>query len=139
MTPLEYGQELLDDLKARVLSAPANSYAQLGPPIIDCESIIVAATGADGQPLSGVPNCDIAQIGTYSVSIARDCSDVANEDGTTDVTALNKVSEQQDTDAKSLWEWAEGLDFFITKSFSVGWVITGGLAITTLTLTIGVP
>ena len=138
-TPLEFGKALLDDLTAVVVPLPGERYATLGNVVVSCESLIVSSTGVDGQQLSDVPQCDVVQIGGYVISLARECSNVANDDGTTNVAVAETVSVKMDKDAETLWNWAQGLEVYITKDYSVAWVITGGLAITTLSLTVGIP
>ena len=138
-TPWQYGQELLDQLEQIVVPLPDERYAQLGGQVIACESLIVASTGIQAQEVLDTPRCDVVQVATYDITLARECANVSNDDGTNNPEAIVDVSAQIDQDADALWRWAQGLEYFWTKTFDVSWVITGGLAITTLTLTVGVP
>ena len=138
-TPWQYGKVLLESLEGWVVPLPDERFAQVGGQVVSCESLIVATTGANSQEMLGAPQCDVIQVATYEVTVARECSDMSNNDGTNDQPAIAAVSAQMDQDGDALWRWAQQLEFYWVKSFDLGWVITGGLGITSLSLTVGVP
>lgn len=139
MTPLEYAEKLLGDLKAACPSSPDMAYAQVGTQVVGCESLIVAVTGTDARELQeGGLRCGYLQIATYVVTLARECAVEFSDDGFDDPVEIKRVSEQMDADGECLWEFASSIDPYITKDFSVGYTITGGLAITSLQITLGV-
>ena len=138
MTPLAYANKLLDDLKA-ACSAPEMAYAQVGQQVIGCESLIIAVTGTDAREMqTGGLNCDYSQIATFVVTLARECAIEFNDEGFDDPDEVKRVSEQMDQDGECLWKWALSIDPYLEKDFNIGFQIMGGLAITSLQLTLGV-
>ncbi len=144
MTPLAYANELLksfEDFAAnncdKPLDLPEMRYAQVGAQVVGCESLIVASTGADAREMGGL-ECDFLQVGTFVVTLAHECAIEFTDDGFDDPVEVARVSEQMDRDGECLWEWALSVESFMEKDFSLGFDITGGLAITSLQLTLGV-
>ena len=137
-TPLSYARILLDDLSNSIVPLPDERYAQLGGQVVVCESLIIGTTGITSQEMLG-PQCDVVQVASYDITLARDCANVSNDDGSNNGPAIVAVSDQIDADADALWRWAQGLEYYVTKTFDITWVITGGIAITTMTISLGIP
>jgi hypothetical protein len=139
MTPYEKAQDLLKSLEVACPNLPTLAYAQIGGQVVSCESLIIAATGADGQPQDPLNlKCAFNQIGTFVITVARDCAFEATEDGVDDPVEVARVSAQMDQDGDCLWGWAQNLDPYISKDFSLGFTLQGGLAITSMQLTLGI-
>jgi hypothetical protein len=147
MTPLEFADHLRKDFESYAsefsppVGIPEMSYSKMGEPVIACGSLIVATTDLAAQPLfdniGGV--CGYIQVGTFLVALSRDCAYEMNDDGTDNVEEVVEISKQTDHDGDCLWSWALSIDPYMTKDFSLGFAITGGLAISSLQLTLGVP
>ena len=54
-----------------------------------------------------------------------------------DPDQVKRVSQQMDADGERLWAWGQDIDPYAAKDFSMGLDISGGLAITSLQLTLG--
>lgn len=144
MTPWGKADSLLKDLISAAgvahLSLPERRYAQLGEPVVACAAVQVALTGLEQagpeyQPQAG---CVTAQVGTFVVIIARDCAVVFNDDGTDDPKLVVDVSQDMSEDGDFLWNWANEVETFITKTMSLSWILEGGLSITSVSMTLGV-
>lgn len=146
MTPYEYAEALRKEFEdfahncQPAVTIPEMSYSKLGEQVIACESLIFAVTDISAQPLfeNGMV-CGFIQVGTIVVTLARECSYEMRDDGSEDVDQVTAIAVQLDRDSDCLWDWAQRVEPFIVKDFSIGFVNTGGLAITSLTLTVGVP
>lgn len=141
VTPLEKAKQILADINtfasASSVDLPGHQYAQTGTPVIACAGLIVAVTNvsiAAGYD----PTCGAAQSGTFVVTLTRDCGVEFNEDGSDNVDAITAVSAEADADAQMLWDYANQLEIYLTRTWSVSWALIGGLGITTLSLTIGI-
>lgn len=123
-------------------SLPTNQYARVGTAVVSCASVQVAALDmqTEGAALGVLTvDCnDAIQLSSFACIISRDCGWEANEDGSDNLEAVAAVSAMGAEDADFLWTWANNYDEYISKAFSVGWSITGGILITTLTLTTGI-
>ena len=147
MTPLEYAEHLRKEFEDfalgcdPVVKLPELSYSKMGDPVIACEALIFASTNVDATPLFDEvgAKCGVIQVGTFIAALARDCAYEMNEDGSDNVVEVKRISEQIDHDGDCLWDWALTVDGYMVKDFSLGFAITGGLAITSLQMTIGVP
>lgn len=147
MTPLEFGDHLRKDFESYAenlnprLAVPESSYAKMGDPVIATESFIVASTNVDATPLFDEQGgrCGYIQVGTYVIALSRDCAYEMNDDGSDNVEEVKRISNQIDRDGDALWDWALTIDGYMSKDFSLGFALTGGLAITSLQLTTGVP
>lgn len=142
MTPYAFGQSLLSQLQSLALSEgvtlPTPAYTVLAEPVIDCASTIVALTGMEQSGDPSLDFCGSPQYGTYNIIIARECAVVFDDNGYTDVTAAGTVSTQLSTDGELLWSFANQLDDYLIKTWSVGFVIEGGLSVASLLLTTGI-
>lgn len=142
MTPLEYAEELrklaADELVVAGATVPSRTWSQLGDIVLECEALVSSVTNMIALELGGPP-CDYGQVGIITISIGRECANVSNDDGTTNVEAALAVAAQQDRDGEALWNVGEAVEAFLQKDFAMAWAILGGIAITTLTLTIGIP
>lgn len=142
MTPLSKAQQILNGVEATAagmsVAMPRLRYAQLATQVVSVESVIVAATSMEPDAAYGPLECNASQLATFVVSWALDCSWVSNDDGTDDPTRVAEASARMDTVAEVLWEFASGLDAFLSKQWSIGWAFIGGLGIVTLQLTTGV-
>lgn len=128
MTPYEAAQDVLNTVVEQLISAPTVQFAQLGPPVVDCASVISAATGLDESPL---PGCACGSI-TIITTVARDCAFVSNDDGSNNPAAIAAVSAQIDGDSIALRRVGE---MYVESEWSIGWSLDGGLAITSLSIT----
>jgi hypothetical protein len=134
MTPLEFAQDVLNTAANELVDAPQTQYAQLGTQVVDCESLIVAATNVSESPND--TNCSSGQV-TFVVTLARDCANVANRDGTTDVDALSTVNAVLERDGAALRAIA---DLYLEATDrSVAWTYEGGIAVTSMQMTVPIP
>lgn len=146
MTPFEYADSLRKDFEdfsatcSPPVTIPAMSYTKLGEQVIACESLIFAVTDISAQPLfeNGMV-CGFLQVGTIIATLARDCAYEMEEDGTENVEQVAAIAADLDRDSDCLWGWALTVDPYMVKDFGIGFTIIGGLAITSLSLTLGVP
>lgn len=143
MTPWGKADALLKDLVAAAgiahLPLPERQYAQLGEPVVACAAVQVALTGLEQAGPEYQPQaCDTSQVGTFVVIIARDCAVVFNDDGTDDPKLVVDASQDMSEDGDFLWVWAESVPTFITKTLSLGWILEGGLSITSVSMTLGI-
>ena len=141
MTPLAYAQDLVADLVRLYPSLPAPpSHAQLGDLVVDCAGVYATVLTVTEFDLGG--NCGFITLADISVVAARDCANVSNDDGSTNWAVQDVVSAQMDADADVLWEWAEKqrADAFApTTPPSITFMITGGVALSTLGVQLPVP
>lgn len=141
MTPYEKAEQILDQLVTAAAAAgvvlPERRYALVAEPVVDCESVIIALTGVT-QPELFDPSCGVPQLGTFSVIIARDCAGTANQDGTTNIERATVASAAQAIDGDLLWSFANGYQEFVSKTWNIGYVVTGDLAITSMLFTTGI-
>lgn len=148
VTPYQKAQAILDELVNRATSVepepldlPSVRYAQIGAPqTVTCESLIVGASSitADGADDLETIACDAVQLGTFVLIWAIDCAFVANEDGTDDPVRVAQASERMDAAGNFLWSYANELDPFLSKEWTMTFALAGGLGITTLTLITGI-
>ncbi|HSX22679.1 MAG TPA: hypothetical protein VLE97_07915 [Gaiellaceae bacterium] len=154
MTPLEHAAAILVSLAdvAGVGGLPDTQVVGVGDAVIACaEARVTLATVMLEPNLLNAWACDVAETATYLVSIARECAWTANDDGTENYPKLAEVVGIVDADVAALTA--------LFKSFhvgeadvtggAVGWGATragtiavttsGGLIVSTLTLTVGVP
>jgi len=150
MTPLGFAQALAVDLAPPFPTGgplPDPFHAQLGDIIIDCPGTTVTiqtTTNVDPTGGGGTGNCDMIEMASVIIIAARDCSFVANEDGTTDWSKQDTVSAQQDRDAEALREqcekwradaWYLPLGVPVTLTYAN----TGALAWVQMTLQLPIP
>lgn len=145
-TPLDRARSLLSDLvdfaDARSLGLPSQRYVQIGDPVRDCESVIVALTvlapDAGYDPLT----CVAPRTSTFLVEIIRACAVTYDSNGNTIPHLVEEVSEIGANDGQLLDDFArESIDGWTTKStWSVIWSLAeSGLQVASLRITIGVP
>jgi hypothetical protein len=103
VTPLTFARSVATTLAARGLPNPA--HGQLGPMVVPCEGTYVTVMTQTYQDLGG--NCGLIQMADLIIVAARDCSFVANEDGTTNWEAQDAVSANLDADTQKILAWAE--------------------------------
>lgn len=132
MTPFQLANSILETVVRALNNPPATAFAQVGTQVVDCESLIVAVTSLDK---SSLPNCDCGRV-TVFVTLARDCANESNPDGTNNLEVISSVSQQIDEDGTALH--AVGQEY-VESEWSVGWTIEGGIAITSLQLTMPMP
>lgn len=141
MTPLEFARQLVKELDE--LAVPDPLHAQLGDVIVDCEGTIVSITNKTEQVLTeGAPQCGVIELADIVVVAARECSNVANDDGTTDWAKMDAVSASLDHDGAILEDWADGKmaeAFFRLGRPVITYTIQGGIAFVTLTMTLPIP
>lgn len=141
MTPLEFAEQLAKELDA--LSLPDPVYAQLGDIIVDCQGTTVSVMNLAEQDLvPGAPDCGVVEFADIIVIAARECANVANEDGTTNHEAMASVSATMDADGAILLDWA---DIKMQEALmtlgrpTLTYSIQGGIAFVTLSITLPVP
>lgn len=134
MSAYSDAQLLLERLKAYVtVNEPSVSWAQLGIPVMTCESLALGVVTSRVEQLfpGGGMTCQEYEVLDLVVGIARDCSFEGDDDGNTDPAQVALVSEQQDADLTALKAWVESLpkpaDTLTNHTFSS----EGGLAFTT--------
>lgn len=143
MSPLEFAEALVVDLRAQYPSAPPPDLAQLGDLVVDCQGTFVTILSTSEQDIAGTAsNCDPVEMCDVVAAIARDCANVAREDGTTDHVLMTQVSEQMDLDAVALRDWADKL--YAASWFRLGhptltFIIQGGIATVTMNVTLPLP
>lgn len=141
MTPLAKAKALLTLVESAADTAevelPSQRYAVLGEPVVDCESVIIALTGV-GQPDEFNVHCGVPQLGTFSIIVARGCATMYDQEGKTIPSKADAVADAQSTDSEFLWSFANGYQEYLSKTWSLGYAITGGIAITSLLLTTGI-
>ena len=144
MTPLAFAQELVADLirSYPLLPAPP-AHAQIGDLVVDCAGVYATVLNLTEFPLNaGTQNCGAVTLADISVVAAHDCANVSNDDGTTNWAAQDVISAAMSADADMLWEWAakQRADAFVpTTPPSITFMITGGVAATTLGVQLPVP
>lgn len=141
MTPLAFTQTLVAELVAGYPLLPAPpAHAQLGDLVVDCAGVY--ATVLNLTEFSLGANCGYITLADITVIAARDCANVANDDGTTNWATQDGVSAAMDLDSQALWEQAEKwrADAFApTPAPTISFLITGGVAMTTLGVQLPVP
>ena len=154
MTPLEFAQALADDLKSLTPpyvspgpippgSLPLPVYAQLGDIIVDCEGTTVSIMNKTEQEMvAGGSECGIIEMADIIVIAARECADVANDDGTTDHDAMATVAAGMDADGVVLEDWADKLmaeSWWRLGRPTITYTIQGAIAFVTLAITLPIP
>jgi hypothetical protein len=127
-------QSLLALLELTVtVDQPSVRWAQLGSPVVTCESMVVGIVTAREEPLfaGGGRDCQILEVIDVVAAIARDCAFGSDADGNTDPEKVAAISVAQDADVTALKAWVEALprpaDTLTNHTFSS----EGGLAIVT--------
>lgn len=142
MTPFSKGKQILtyiEDLADNDpdFELPNSRYVTLSEPVVDCERLIIALTSI--VPMEEIdPHCGPIQIGTFIIVIARACANVSDQHGETVPSEAERVGEVQSTDGEFLWNFASSYPGFAQKEWDLGFAITGGLSITSLTLMTGI-
>lgn len=141
MTPKEKADSLLGliqtEASAADLHLPETQYSVLGEPVIDCASVIVALT--DIVHVAGYPEgCGAPQLGTFVIAITRDCSIMFDPNGNTIPDKADEVATIMSLDSDFLWDWANGYNHYISKSWTMGYTLTGGIGIVSMSLTTGI-
>lgn len=142
MTPLQFADQLRDDLTT--IAVPQPVYAQLGDIVVDCAATTVSVMSVTEQEVTGGlgGQCDVVEIGEVLVIAARECADVANDDGTTDHVAMDAVSAAMDADGALLLEWADkqmSESWFRLGRPALSYTITGAIAFVTLAVSLPIP
>ena len=144
-TILDRARALKDELEAFALSRshglPSRSYVQVGDIQRDCASVVVSAGGLTPDPLYDPVTCVSPRTATFIIEIIRDCAIVFDAQGLTVPTQLEAISETSAEDGSLLYDFAEGVYGWSSKSpWTVVWgVVDGALFVASLQLTIGVP
>ena len=142
MTPLSFTQSLISDLARSYPLLPAPpAHAQMGDLVVDCAGLYATVLARTQYEVGG-PHCGYVTLADITVVAARDCANVSNDDGTTNWPIQDVVSAQMDMDSEMLWEWAEKQQadaFTPVTPPSITYMITGGVALTTLAVQLPVP
>ena len=142
MTPLAFTQSLIADLARSYPLLPAPpTHAQMGDLVVDCAGLYATVLSRTQYEVGG-PHCGFATLADITVVAARDCANVSHDDGTTNWPIQDVVSVQMDMDSEMLWEWAEKQQadaFTPVTPPSITYMITGGVALTTLAVQLPVP
>lgn len=139
MTPYEKADKILESLICLAgdsgVEMPSVRYAVLGEPVVSCASVIVTLTSINTPP--EVPACNAPQVGTFSVIISRDCANISAPNGDTIPEEAVKVADTQSTDGQLLWDLVVDMHgaMYPPSAWSIGFVVTGGLAITSMMMT----
>jgi len=148
VTPLQFAQALAADLATLPLPAPA--HGQLGEIVVPCAGTYVSVVTTSrvdpttGASLGGFGNCDRIEMAVVSVVAARDCADVANQDGSTNWVQQDVVSTSMDVDGQILWDWSDKMlaDAWYTQPgvpTTVTYQILGALQMVVLGVQLPVP
>jgi len=144
VTPLNFAQDLAADLSH--LPLPPEFHGQLGEIVVPCAGTYVSAlTTAEVNPhgdLGTAAHCDRIQMADISVVVARECANVANDDGTTNWEAQDAVSASMDADGEMLRDWAEKIRadaWYVQGVVTVTYTITGAMQMVILSFTTPVP
>lgn len=130
---------LVSDAATESLTLPTVQYVVTGEPVVDCPSVIVALTGINiPEGFTNAIHCAPPQLGSFDVIIARDCGTQFTPDGSTIPSAADTIAAAAAADGDFLWGWASRYAEVVDKTWELGFVTTGGLAITSLLLTTGV-
>ena len=143
MTPYKKAKQLLEAIvkayedHGSLETLPERRYAATSEPVVDCASVIVSLTSMTAAEGYEAP-CNVPVLGTFSIVVARECANTSNAKGMTNVEQTELVAKIQSDDAEALSSFARNLPTYISKSWNIVMVITGGLAITSLILTVGI-
>lgn len=159
MTPLEHARAILRTLVDEVSAGdvPTPHVVGVGAAAIACPETRVTLLSAslDVNPANSWA-CDVVTVANYVVTVARDCARTFNEDGTEDYASLQRVSERVDADVVYLGRLFDAItlpagatELVVSETSAIGWGstrvgtiaidVSGALAITSLSLTVGVP
>lgn len=130
-------QELTGSYSADGVGLPERQFVVMGEPVVDCDLVLVAVSSISA-PGEFPQNCGVPQSGSFVIVIARDCANIYDSNGETIVDEAEDVARQQAEDAEFLWQFASDYQSYTEKSWDVGFAITGGLSIVSLTLTTGI-
>lgn len=154
MTPVEYCEAILKTLQdvAGASGLPDIQVTGVGDAVIACAEARVTFNGVTLQPnLQNTWACEVEEVGTYLVTIARECAWTSNDDGTENYEKLAELVETVDADVTALTALFKAIGFGVesvvdgavgwgtTRSGTINVVNTGAVVISTLTLTVGVP
>jgi hypothetical protein len=148
VTPLAFAEKVAEDLSA--LPLPAAFHGQLGDIVVPCAGTYVTVTGlVDIDPTGAgigalsTGNCGTITMADLQIIAARDCANVALDDGATNWTVMDGVSASLDADGDTLWNWADSerdLAWYKTPGGpSISYVIEGALSRVTLTVQLPLP
>ncbi len=144
-TPLDRAKALRDDLiafaTARSYALPTTRFVQVGDIVRDCESVIISVGSLTPDPLYDPVNCVSPLSATFLIDIIRACAVVYDQQGLTLPNVLEAVSETAAADGALLYAFAQEVDGWTSKQpWSVVFSLAeGGLSISSLQLTIGIP
>lgn len=142
MTPFAKGKDILQFLEGLAATEPGytlppSRYVTLSEPVVDCERVIVALSSI--SPMAEIdPSCGPVQIGNFIVAISRSCANIADQNGETIPSEAEAIGAIQSQDGDFLWKVATTYPAFGEKDWDLGFTITGGIAITSLTLMTGI-
>lgn len=133
--------EFIDFADAKSHALPLVRYAQVGDVVRDCESVIVSVGNLTPDALYSPVDCVSPRQATYLIDIIRACAVVYDSNGLTIPSVLQDVSEQAALDGQLLYDFAQEVDGWSSKQpWSVAWSLAeGGLSVSSLQITIGVP
>lgn len=143
MNPLEKCKALQAELETLAggyegYVLPARRYCVLAEPVIECEGVVIALTGV-AVPEGFDTTCGPPQLGTFNITIARDCAMPFDNDGITIPEQAEAISLEQAVDGDMLWLFASRHQPFVSKPpWTIGYVVSGGLMITSLLLSTGI-
>lgn len=144
-TPLDRAKSLRDELVAfadgQTFPLPETRYAQVGEIVRDCEAVVVSVGSLVPDVNYDPVTCIAVRSATFLVEIIRKCAVTFDQRGNTIPAALESVSEQASRDGNLLFEFAQQLDGWSSKTpWSVVWSLAnGGLSVSSLQITIGIP
>jgi hypothetical protein len=121
---------------------PTPVHAQLGELVVPCAGTYVSILTQSEVPLDPDAKCGAILMADIVAVIARECANVANDDGTTNWVAQDAVSVMLDVDGDLLWDWAEkqrAVAWYRQGTPAIVYTVQGAIAMTTLTVPLPVP
>lgn len=142
MNPYTKAEQLMSLLKSEIAACnenllPSRCFVTSSEPVVDDECLIVSFTSM--APSEGYEaSCNVPTTVTYSIVLARQCANISDASGMTIEDEAERVARSQSLDMEILSSFANSLPVYVSKTWNIALVITGGLAITSLILTTGI-
>jgi hypothetical protein len=139
MTALAVADEVLKVLGVVYPATPEPQWAQLGAPILTCQSTAVGVISSSELPLfPDNAKCGSIDNHTLMLVIARECGITFDQEGRTVPAKIEAVSRTMETDAEALDNVLDTLngDERIIGVPSISYLNEGGLAVTSMTIVV---
>lgn len=144
-TPIDRAKSLLSELESLAVAhsygLPPTRYVQVGDIVRDCEAVVVSVGNLVPDPQYDPVECVSPRTATFLIEIIRNCAVAYDSNGMTIPSELQKISERGSLDGQLLYEFAQQVYGWSSKNaWSVVWSLAeGGLQVTSLQITIGIP